>query len=112
MSNNPPPDFHESRQQYWGNLYAHESEDDSHTDVTVSAPSAAADAAVAFDTAVNEVSSATAATASEAPLKRDEAEFGALGVVASPPPRIRISQGWGMERQQRGWTIIAIPTGK
>jgi hypothetical protein len=48
--------------------------------------STAADAAVAFVTAVNEASSAAtaAATASEAPLKRDKAEFGALGVVAFP----------------------------
>jgi hypothetical protein len=48
--------------------------------------STAADAAVAFVTAVNEASSsaAAAATASEAPLERDKAEFGALGVAAFP----------------------------
>ncbi len=75
MSNTPPPNFHKSRQQYWGNLYAHESDDDSHADVTASALSAAADAAIAFVNAVIKASSAAAATttAFEAPLKRGEA---------------------------------------
>jgi hypothetical protein len=45
--------------------------------------STTADAAVAFVTAVNEASS-SAAAAARAPLERDEAEFGALGVAAFP----------------------------
>ncbi len=49
----------------------------------------------------------------KAPLKRAEAEFGPSGVVASPPVGIEIIRGWvESERQQWGWTIIAILMGK
>jgi hypothetical protein len=61
MSNTPPSDFYKSQKRYWGNPYAHESDNDSHADVTASAPSDAA-AAAAFVAAVNEASSASAAT--------------------------------------------------
>jgi hypothetical protein len=84
----------------------------SHADVAASALSAAADSAIAFvNTTVNKASSTaadtaaaaaaataaatTSATASKAPLERDEAEFGALGVVASPPLELGLAGGGG-----------------
>jgi hypothetical protein len=75
-------------------MYSHESDNDSQADVTASAPFAAADAAINFVTTVNKASSSTtAATTSEAPPERDEAEFGILGVAASPPSRLGSAKG-------------------
>jgi hypothetical protein len=49
----------------------------------------------------------------EAPLERDETEFGPSGGRGVPPVGIGIGRGWEeSERRRRGWTIIAIPTGK
>ncbi len=44
----------------------------------------------------------------EAPLQRDEAEFGPLGVPASPKMGSGLAGGGESEHQQRGRTIIAI----
>ncbi len=47
----------------------------------------------------------------ESPLERDLAEFDPSGVAASPLSGSG-SAGGESERRRRGWTIIAIPTGK